>query len=814
MDKEPVRVRSGQNNSISERRIKYSKSSSSPPPSSNNHWNSKWASSSKFNRILGNIERSIMNQFSGANNSNSNSNHHSSSRNKVNGKTKQSANRNFKPPSSHIISNPVRSNESEKAVEQVSQKDPHQISGKTATSRITLQAKSNSIANSGNLTSGKTEKSSSSSKTDGNNKTALNKYQQQIVSTMRSNHLLVNNKLSIPPPHANDEARNQTHRILFGSSANATLTFDTNNSEQQYTSKNPQQTRLDASNNLRQSRTNVEIDHSKRVNKLETNYVVQQDALRSNSSPASSARSLPTLNTKSSGSQPLSSHIINQTKTDSSTSKDEEKESGFASYQSRRSLISATRSVQDYPSNCEHSQNKPINMIPMQMNQVPMGLPLNYSQQQMYNSAIFSPSYQQQDPHQVKQWQQQQQQQQQTINTQNYLDINHYHHQPQQQLVGVGNQVPILTADSSGNNNPLTSYPNNNPQLHQFTNNSNNTQKFNQTFSDNRQQQLYVVYCPTSFAIVPVNSLDNGQQIYANAPPKPRRYQYYDSYQTTHPIPHLATSATNSTSATSLQPAPVITVSNGNNPQLACHQPAQQLIFSNPNNNRQSLSHIHHNRQQQQQRFNTLQADYNTSYMQMQNANQGSAIKSHDPLINQASQSIHHNVSYLEPQLSHRPPLTKSKSNLDTADLMRLKLDKSTIEQQSQANALHIQSNRRPIYCSQFDINHRFPDLIQRQAPLNSIPQSNLQRSKSVSHLVPECNNSQMIGQQSQHCHNNLFVESLPIPERKFVSVSSASTNNLNYIGIVRPEIRQFQPSARVLSQISIPQQHYLGKLS
>lgn len=803
MDKEPISVRSGHNNNISERTTNYSKGSSS------SNWNNKWASSSKFNRILGNIERSIINQFAGSNSS-SNNDHHKSCGNKINGKNKQTANQKCKPPSSHTIGNALKSNQNKKAFEQVVQKDPHQIAAKIA-NKITLQAKSNSATNSANSTRGGAELSTTNNSKTNGNKTTLNKYQQQIVSTMRSNQLLVNNKLSIPPPHANDEARNQNHRILFGSSATAIQTFDTKNSEQHIS--NPQ---IQHTNNSSRFRTSVEVDHSKQVNKLETNYIIQrqqQDALGSNSSPASSARSLPTLTTKPLGSQPLSSHTNNNTTTTNNTSKDDEEESGFPNYQSRRSLISTTRSVQDYSLNCEQIQNKPNNMIPMQINQVPIGLPLNYNQQPMYKSATLMPNYhQQQDPHKVKHWQHQQQ----VITTQNYLNSNNHHHQ---QLVGAGNQVPILTADTSNNNNPLTRYTNNtNPQLHQFTSTSNNNaQTFNQPFSDNQQQQqLYVLYCPTSIAIVPISSVDNGQQIYANAPPKPRRYQYYDSYQTTHSIPHLTTtSTTSSASANSIQPPPVITVSNGNNPQLLRHQP-QQLVFSHPNNFRQSLSHINqqvqHHHQQQQQRIKTLQPSYNTSYVQLPNAHQGLGLKAHDPSIDQTSQSMHYNGSYFKQQPPPRPTLIKSKSNLDAAELMKFKLDKSFYQQQSQTNTLHIQSNRQPIYCSQYDINHRFPDLATQHTPFNYVPQSNLQRSKSVSHLAPEYN-SQIINQSNQHRPTDtLLVESLPTYERKHPSVSSASTTNLNYIGLVQSESRQFEQPSRVLSQMNISQKNYLGK--
>lgn len=711
---------------------------------------------------------------------------------------KQSANNHkFKPPSSHnhhsLITNVLKSNQNKKSSEQ---KDSHQIAAKL-TNRITLLPKNNSATNSSSLNSSTelaTSGASGGGGKNGGNRTTLNKYQQQIVSTMRSNPLLVNNKLSIPPPHANDEARNQNHRILFGAPTNHQTYDTTNDSDLVFNAQ--------TDNKLR---TSVEIDHSGKQSKLDSNR--QQDSLRPNSSPASSARSLPTLTTKSSGSQQSSSHISNRI---TATSKDDEEESGFTNYRSRRSLVSTARSVQDYPTNTEPPQqnkNKPNNMLPMQINQVPINAHSLSFNQHLCKSTNLIPYSQDSHHTQAIKWQPTTQ----AINTQNYL---HHHNHNQQQIVG-GNQVPIITADT-GNTTRYTNNP------HQFANGNNNSQKFNQ-FSDHHQQQqhqqqLYVLYCPTSFAIVPINSVDSGQQIYANAPPKPRRYQYYDSYQT-HSIPHTVTSTAHSTS-TSLPPPPVITVSDGN--PLVCHpqqqqQPQPQMF--NHHDYRQSLSHIHQQQmqqQQQQQRIKSLQPTHNISYMQLQNAHQNLSITNQDPLMNQAGQSMQYNGSYLHPQLPNIQPLTKSKSNLDAADLMKFRLDRLPFNQASRANTLHIQSNRQPIYCSQLDINHRFPDLAQQSTSYNYPQSSNLQRSKSVSHLVPEYDpnqtNHQQQQQQSQRDQtNNLFVESLSTSERKLPSVSSASTTNLNYVGLSG---QQFEPNTRVYSQLNISQKNYLGKFS
>lgn len=756
-----------------------------------------WAPSSKFNKILSNLERSILNQFNGSSHgtgaasgsSNSSSGSSASlikTKGQSGGKSSAAAALLIGAPTSASHSSPAnqvelqRNNNNKQCNGQQVQKDPAPTKG------ITLQLKSEPTRV----------------------KTTLNKYQQQIVSTMRPNHQSMlnssggsssssngynnnnkmSNKLSIPPPHANNEARNQNHRIIFGASAmpnptklssdsivvgsSATLRPSTNN-------------RLVANTTTSSSR-GESIKQNVQQNNAETNLI------RNNASPASSAKSLPTtaIATKPTGSQTFNKSI------------NEDEESGFSTYQSRRSLFGDNTKINNTTNinaasqltGGQNTQQNSNNMIIMQtQTQVPIGA-ITFNNNS--NNNLATPQqlvYNYQYP-QLKHPLQQQ-----TINTHNQLVAN--------------NQVPIpstTTIDQSNKN----CYQNHPSQLHPFHNTP--QQRLNQNhFSDQHlqkntqfqpiQQQSHQLY--NLYALNPgqmqVQVPDNGQQeIYANAPPKPRRYQYYDSSNPpTHLFPPQMIANMTPAASTAMTTSTISSIANGNS-----------IIHQQP-----MLNH------QQQIPYN--HPIYNISYLQVPNLyhqHQGLPVQ-----VNNNQHQIPFNGSSDNQQ--HRPmnppyPFTKSKSSLDARDLIQYKLDAQNRSNTLRLGAQHRQQNlqhlqQQSIYGSRLDTMNHYPNTLQGQQSGMQFFGNNLQRSKSVSHLLqPDYERQQMT---QQHPKEQFVDHKHPINGPKFYSVSSASTTNLNLIGLSNSNQQQISQQQNQFAKLSShsnhshnqpPQQFYHGK--
>lgn len=708
--------------------------------------------SSKFNRILNNLERSILSQFSNQHNVNNNSRTTKpikSSHSSTSKSHQTSSSANIMTPISIPIAANLQSQTKKRCnnAQQV-QKDSHPTTAATASrEKITFQVNK--------MDSQRQQQKPSKSKM------ILNKYQQQIVSTMCSNQLLVNNKLSIPPPHANDEARNQNHRLLFGGADTSTKN---NNQSSHDTDNRP-------SSSIRSSANKKADDMSNKIHEV--------TQLRSNSSPASSAVSLPAIPSKP-GSQYHNSNK-RSIKGLNSNLLDVDDESGFFTYQSQRSLLTkATTNNQeltDGESQNKKSQNNSMILVPT--TQVPLGkIDFNMvspQQQYLYNYQTQPNPHHNQNHHQ--------QLPQQSMNTQ------------QQQLVA-GNQVPIISLDSM--NHPHIS--NNNQQLLNHMTNTQHPQGLNQF---NNHRQLYASYgAPLTNVTVSSNTLlpyvgahfDQEQQIYANAPPKPRRYQYYDPNQSMFSPALVATQTQNLPSMS-------------NNATILVKQPySNQRILT-----------------QQHQANHPIYT--NASYLQAPRLYQQQMVQGNHQQENNNLQEQHHRqqlqINY--PYIQHRhlgipSTMTKSKSNLDARDLLRFKQSDRQLADSdvNRSNTLRPGNHQQLIYGSRYDgLNsyHNAPLQLSAQQPVgmsNYIQNSNLQRSKSVSHLLADYNNYLTNCNQPHDLINDCRQTSTA---PKFISVSSASTNNLNFVGLVPvsgQQVSQVNQFVKVPSQLEISQpSHY-----
>lgn len=730
--------------------------------------------SSKFNRILNNLERSILNQFGNQQHS-ATSNNNKSSRvtnkpAKGSHSTPQSSSSangltSINLPAAAVLQSQTNKRCNNNAVQQVQKDARPTTTTAAARERITFQE------------AAKADLQRQQQKPS-NSKMILNKYQQQIVSTMRSNQLLVNNKLSIPPPHANDEARNQNHRLLFGAGDSS--------------AQNNRQ--LHDTGDCNWVSSSSRSSANKKADTI-GNKMCEVSQLRSNSSPASSAVSLPAIPLKP-GSQYNHNNSNNKQsiKERDSSLTDADDESGFFTYQSQRSLSSAKTAATNQDAsiltnaNANELQNKTpqgsgsMILVP-NTTQVPLG-PVDYNMVSPQQQFLYN------------------------YHTQPIQHLNHNHpthsqqsmNTQQQQLVA-SNQVPIISLGSRSHS--YTSNDNNSSQ--QMNHVANNMRGSNQQYND-RHRLYSSSYCaPAPNVTVSPNTLlpyvggpfDQSQQIYANAPPKPRRYQYYDSNQSMFPAAMMAGTSQN-----------LSTMSNNPSVHLIKQPFSNQRIMANQHQQQQQINH----------------PIYNSSYIQVpslyqqrivQQNNQQPAnnqLQQHRQLLQINNPYVQHNQHAMMPSA-----ITKSKSSLDARDLMRFK--QSTGRQvvggdSNRSNTLrlsHQQPHQQLIYGSRYEGLNGYPSASmhmsnQHPVALSSYSQSNhLQRSKSVSHLLADYN-----GYLANNPQQDLIIDRRQATAApKFLSVSSASTNNLNYVGLMPVSAQQVsQPNqfVKVSSQLDISQ--------
>lgn len=781
-----------------------------PPPTRAKSWASP---SSKFNRIFSNLERSILSQFNGNTNNNANATTATTTTNSQCGnRLKFSASAANLPSQAQSKSSTNSSPNNKFKV----QNDSLQTAS-TSDRRIALHQ----------------QKQMKSEPTTTKVKTTLNKYQQQIVSTMRQNqhHLLLNaagshninntNKLSIPPPHANDEARNQSHRLLFGAPPASA-------SQEQSDSVNRTSLVVGSSATLRPSKRHTTTRVGDII-RLDDALASGDSTTRASSSPASSAKSLPTTiiasSNKSSGSQECNSNS-NSSNKESKTNKEDE-ESGFSTYQSNRSLIANSHSITSTgdKSSKQQSSSNHSNMIIMQtqtqVSPLISGPCINFNngnatlvpQKMMYGYY----------PTQVSQ---------QSMNTQ------------QHQLVGASNQVPIMsTLDQTvATNNCYTNNQSNLLQQQQQINHHHHNHQpmrlsQNNHFNDlqhhqNQQPPFGSLY--SGSMTVPMQSTQHhqpvasnldanvtgGQEIYANAPPKPRRYQYYDTTATfgqprfAHHQLMLAPQMLPAKPATMITTTTTAALPTGNN---------ANSFYQHQQYNRQNYP--------QQPQMPNQQPIYNISYLQVPNNLYQQQLQQHQPSARANNGALLMNNNQYN-GFQHRPApplppgqagwLTKSKSSLETCDLMRYKLNKSSpidTQQQAHSNASHCvpqlynQQQHQQIYGSRFDnSNSQQQQQQQQHYPVSNhhqqshFAQSNLQRSKSVTQLVPDYEHQRATNQQAQQQRDLLLADSRrTINGAKFLS--SASTTNLNVAGLYN-EQNQFANFSSQTQQLQQPQYH------
>lgn len=685
----------------------------------------KWSSNSKFNKILNNIERSIMAQFNAGPSDAADHRHHKEDNTSRSASSKQQA-------SSSRISTSGRSASSgsipltktkaiiaTKSANKLPSESRSMQAGTThhqnQTDRVT--ASESQLGKSDN-SSKELATAAGSQPTPANRggKMILNKYQQQFVSAIQTNknRLAVNknsaisnssyshNRLSIPPPHANDEARNQNHRLLFGCPRNQPSDFNSTNDQMAST-------------------------YEQRSRAAATDTANQHPALfyHSSASPASSAQSLPVIKPR------LLPAPQSRLRTDAA----DEEESGFSTYQSRRSLANNAPSA-----NRVSSDSGRPDMF-MQNSRFPFE---NSTRVGLHNLA----------PHQLHQ----QQQQQQMIH-QNSLRSRITQHQStnntqQQQF----NQVPI----SQGvmyNSNSLMQQQMNSHQQQQNTN----------RLSDNRNQ-IYGSY--GHLGPMPPSQITMQQQyrtqplydgqIYANAPPKPRRYQYYD------PSFNINSQSAGPITTSQNYPPPHPTFSQQNSGPLN-----RQFAFNGPTGQAQTYT------------------------------------QQHGGLINGVQ--LPYRPQCQLPMLPAPSTLTKSKSSLDVADLSRFKRNGI---QANEVLRVQPQSSNVPIYGSTKFINQIEPSTMQSnpnyhpQITVNyhqqQQPPTNLQRSKSIGNLLPDYNahlaQRQLAPLSANHLHQQHSITSA---YPKFLTVSSASTNNLNYVGLVNNNTMLMNYSVKGSGQVN-----------
>lgn len=639
----------------------------------------KWNSGSKFNLILNNLEKTILNQFHSSQHQTGKPTTQDTLKAKQNA-IKSGVRQKFNSLSSSFI-------QQHDNMSQI--KRQHQQSDKLSTEQQ-VQANTNTDNNQRNALNRVALQSSNNDNINKRN-TTLNKYQQRIVSTLRSSQNLLNTKLSIPPPHASDEARHENHRLLFGG-----ITNDAN---------------LTSSNGIGDDVKNSSTQANKLAQAKPAFEPVPTQ--RASLSPASSAKSLPNLT--------LKTGEVNQRKELTSHGTDEE--SGFATYQSRRSLIIRNSTAIEHPevANRGPGEYKSLTGLNSQRQHNQMFVNTIASHQ----STPFPYSTSQHLNNTTSMTERQALYNNQTIATQN------------------SNQVPISSLSSRDSL----------PRASNIISNTN--QRLKREQYDDRHLAMQNFYNPHG----PVPSggyIDSGQQIYANAPPKPRRYQYYDHSQMNFPqMMHFSQAPVTS-------PLSIMPNGGAGYTQLPLIQP-----FLTPGN-----------RQVAPRQLDDGLALGQIAYDQRIMTYAGPNSIAHNNLIQKHSiQNPNRNMEFQSGPSVPFQYVMRSKSSLEACDLLRYKTDKQRFPDPPTFIDY-------PSYPQQAPLNyHNLPENNWTgcsqgpwQAMQNELhPMSSLNRSKSVSHLAP---------MNVMNYHQLAENRNSSIVDTKFVPISSASTTNLNLIGL------------------------------
>jgi hypothetical protein len=682
-------------------------------------------SHSKLNRILCNLERSFLSQF----NSNLNEKRRCESTQKQPTTSKDKAKTKPVDVASNAAVKTRSGEDKDNGCKSVKHQTSHQKQEHPANAdKITSSLKTSSAVKSASERLGKLTL---------NSKIQQNKSPQQQQQSFSSPmhhkmNTLITNKLPVPPPpHAHSEARSINHSFLFGNGSPHTML---NTAQRSLFDTTRGDVRASCSTLRQESGTSNKMRND--------NLLGEAHANRLNSSPASSAKSLPAIAPKP-GSQPS-----NQS---NKAIQDDEEESGFATYQSRRALNSNHQQMQ------HQQQMDVLRATGGEQNNVMMYHPNNQSSNFYTVTQSHNPmtGHQLHDNHNKP-------------NMALHMDQNNNAHVVLKFVVPQVNprqctQPPMVTR----NEQLMIGDPSNNLRYHSYNQPSqiNNipfpqfrhTQLLQQNMSYQQSEYFDNRLVAHRGTNQPVPS-DNAQQIYANAPPKPRRYQYYDSMANQNP-------------------APINQVMGLNMTMMPAQRHSATVVRAIPNQqapyNQNQIVMPPFSYQPANAGGHSLNAPLRTS---LSNPNRDIVLRSNMPMTSVNNMQMHQSFQNSSACQPMGFPLVKSKSSLDAGDVLRFRQGLQTNGQVNNQSNFQPQF-KQPVYGYQNDgsfhrnLNQPFMHtVVSHERPHPTIIGSNLQRSKSVTHLLPEI--EEPIHQNRAHAMT-----------RNMSSITSASTNQLNDIG-------------------------------
>lgn len=589
----------------------------------------------------------------------------------------------------------------------------------------------------------------------------FNKFHQQLVSTLRhnntQNHLATkplstnSHKLSIPPPHANEEARSHNQALLFGRSVveavtslsvshqpNKSSAINSNASHSESSPKKSSATsRLVGTDAARPTSATITEarDDSQRISSPARSSIVTRLGSQLNGN----------LRKNSLSSKETNSNLLNRT---------EDEESGFSSYQSRRQPLNL-RSSNGQITSADVPQDPAIEQISLSTatnttasNMIPT--PQSYWQSQ--NSAK---SYPQNQPHLY-----QNQLQQRNAYSQHYAQqqspmIHSQIFQNSQSIIPI-NQMPMLSPILRKNLENQLYDPPTQQQQQARVNYLKQMQAQQHQPPMSMEQPIYGLHsAPPQVKPYTLLGGSDNQQIYANAPPKPRRYQFYNNILESASYPMQVTRATNLSGT-----IPTIRTNSGVQQQNSPMRPYEHVAtgVNQPHMTDIPVS-FHQN----------LMDDMNyTSHMSQ---NSSYTLRHNQQLQRQQQQE---QLNFVQ--------INKSKSSLESGDLAKFRQNRQLrIIPSARPQAWH------PTFGPMVgEINplsgpaHHTHDVASVSGLSNQwLDGSRLQRSKSVTHLLPDIEMQINLDGRAKDMWND---SRRVVNNLKHLNTSAASTTNLNNV--------------------------------
>lgn len=603
----------------------------------------------------------------------------------------------------------------------------------------------------------------------------FNKFQQQLVSTLRQNSVQshhasksscnISNKLSIPPPHANEEARSHNQALLFGRSvAESVTSLSVNHQSNKSGAVDPDNLVHSNSASKRNSATSRLIA-SNVVRPTSATTNARENESQRTCSPASSARSSIVTRLGSQLSGNLRKRCPNSAAIDNNslTTRTEDEESGFSDFQSRRRPLEQTTTSNRLtgaeaplvPSTEQISLSTATNTTSSNM----ISVPNNYWQAQNCASS-YSDSLQHLYSSQVPQ---REAYPQQTVQQQHQYPIIHPQIFHSSQCMMPTNQVPILSPVIRKNlESPL--YGSQHQQQQVRVNYFNPTQP--QLPSMSLEQPIYGLHSVPSQvkSYMVAGGSEANQQIYANAPPKPRRYQFYNNMIESSNYPIQST--TRAPNAPVM--IPIVRSSTGVHPE-GLMKPRNQ---TSTGTNRLSFNNLpaHHNLDPSND-LNIVDSSQ-INYAPHMSSN-GSYILQHDHRL-QRQQHQQQQLSFAH--------FNKSKSSLDSGDLAKLRQNR-----QMRLPTVARPQAWVPPYGSKIGLStpistslHTGHNISEASVSPKQVPDgSRLQRSKSVTHLLPDYELQTQLDAQARHMWND---SRQVVNNLRHLTTTAASATNLNNV--------------------------------